>query len=148
MKISTYLFGFLLLLTALLYASEEQIREALDLANQGKKTEAIQKFQTLATENPNDPRIHLSLGLLYQSTDQDDQAIEQLEQADRLKPSPEASFALGHLYEAKLMTTKNPTYKEKAKAAWQTFLNLAPSQADHRRKVAEKHLRRLEGHDE
>ncbi len=114
----------------------------MDRANQGDSKGAIEELQSLESEMPGDPRIALSLGFLYQSTDQNDLAISELEKAVGLNPSWEAYYALGLLYEAKMVEGNSDSWMPKAEVAWQDFLKLAPH--DHlRRATGEKHLKSL-----
>src|SRR5688572_27954182 len=101
----------LLILTALLLAfptmsiaPENDFQEALSKVNRGEVQEAIRSFEALKQEMPNDSRLYLSLGLLYQSNGQLDEAIRELDRANSLSPSLEASFALALLYESKIIS--------------------------------------------
>lgn len=124
-------------------ASDEAYRQALEHANKGNVQQAIRELNKLKQESPKDDRVLLSLGLLYQSVDQVDLAIEELIRATTLFPSPEGFYALGLLYESKMLGTNPAVWKAKAVEAWEAFLKVSP--ADHPRKaVAQKHLERLQ----
>src|ERR1041385_3860152 len=69
--------------------TESALREALDKANHGQSQQAITELEVLKKSVPGDARVSLSLGLLYQSTDQYDQAIQELERSNGLSPNPQ-----------------------------------------------------------
>jgi cytochrome c-type biogenesis protein CcmH/NrfG len=121
---------------------EASLKEALDKANRGDNEEAIKELEQVKRSMPGDARVALSLGLLYQSTDRHDQAIQELEQANNLSPSFQASYALGLLYESKWVKTDDSSWKNKAVQAWENCLKLSPADGPHRDTV-NRHLQRL-----
>jgi tetratricopeptide (TPR) repeat protein len=131
-----------LLMIAPLAADDGALKEALDKANRGDQAEAIVDLEKLKTSNPSDGRIALSLGLLYQTTDQHDKAIAELERAKSLEPTLQGTYALGLLYESKWVQAEQDVWKQKAMATWEDYLRTA-ARDDSRRAVVEKHLEKL-----
>src|SRR5258706_9335912 len=128
-KIAYFLNTFFIVLifsTPILLATEEELQNALQKANQGDSNAAIEDLQKLELETPGDARIALSLGLLYQSTDQIDKAIAELEKAVGLRPTLEGYYALGLLYEAKGVQGDPARWNPKAQGAWEEYLKMCP----------------------
>ena len=130
-------------------AASPATAEAADLANAGRYEEAAARFSQAISEDPRNPRLHLSLGLVYQSLQRYEEAMRSLEAAARLAPSlPEAYYSLALLYEAvavdpgMLKSKPEPAaYWRKAKGAWSHYLRLAKDAAG--RETAQKHLQRV-----
>ncbi|MCG3205950.1 MAG: hypothetical protein KCHDKBKB_02676 [Elusimicrobia bacterium] len=137
------LFLFLALsLTVIGFAGDEALRSALEQANKGEVESAITELKKISEKNPGDARVHQSLGFLYQTNDQVNEAIQELEKAVSISPSPEALYSLGLLYESKWLSSNDNSWKSKAHSSWGRFLKEAPPNHP-RRSIAEKHLNKL-----
>ncbi len=74
---------------------------ARDLGMSGRVDEAIQAFSVLARDYPAEPIYFQNLGIAYGIKKDIDRAIENLEKAISLKPSPRSYFNIAQAYEAK-----------------------------------------------
>lgn len=138
------LFIVLFLWPFTIYASDvdDQLRSAIEKGNRGQIQEAIKDLRALKSQAPQDSRVRLSLGLMYQTAGFLDEAISELEGATFLSPTSEGYYALGLLYEAKLEKEGAPFWHDKAVHAWKSFLNVVPKQHP-LHSVGKKHLERL-----
>lgn len=124
---------------------EEMFTSAIRLSNQGRKEEAIRILQELSKQSPNDDRYLLSLGMVYRSLDQYENAVAAFERAVQIRPSEEGYYSLGLLYEGMATRADPPRQKDllaKARNAWSGFLRLNPSDTK-KREVAERHIKNL-----
>ncbi|OVE76796.1 hypothetical protein BVX98_04750 [bacterium F11] len=141
----TTLFVFIISLLGLnspIWSNDAALEQALAEANFGNPHVAIHKLEELISHGRGDARVYQSLGLLYQSSDQNEKAISALEKAVRLSPSQEALYALALLYEANMLHDERGGWERKAKRAWEQFLQYS-SPSHPQRSVAERHLNRL-----
>ncbi len=127
-------------------SNEAAFKQALEKANRGQSQQAIQELERLKGSMPRDARLSLSLGLLYQSTDQVDRAISELETAVSIESSVQGYYALGLLYESKWLKTEDAGMKMKAIGAWEQCLAKAPA-GDSHRSAAERHLQQLRNNE-
>lgn len=127
---------------------EENLKQAIQLSNQGRKEEAVQILQGLGVQNPSDDRVFLCLGLIYRSLQRYDDAIRAFERAVSIKASGEGYYSLGLLYEGKAIGDESGArhWVEKAKAAWTSFLRMNPADSK-KAEVAARHLKNLEDAD-
>lgn len=124
------------------WAQDDRLSRALHLANSGQADKAVAELNALKSSSPNDYRVYQSLGLIYQGQDKIDPAINELERAVSLKGTPEAWYALGLLYEAKMVSSSGVSgWSDKARNAWKQVVSLT-SPGESRRSVAERHLDR------
>lgn len=72
------------------------------LAEEGKAEEALPLYQKALAEQPDQPYLHYSLGILYQQLKKDDQAITQFEEAIKKGANdPNVYVAVGLAYKEK-----------------------------------------------
>jgi tetratricopeptide (TPR) repeat protein len=135
------LFTLFMAPSVFLLAAEADLQKAISLANSGQSTAALIEFEKLKTSMPNDARVYLSLGLLYQTINRSDDAIRELERAVSLAPSADGYYALGLLYESKMLNQPTGGWKEKAIDVWQKFAGPYGDAA--RKPTAERHLQNL-----
>jgi tetratricopeptide (TPR) repeat protein len=72
---------------------KKAISDGLNLAWEGKWTEALAAYHTALTEMPDDPTVHNHLGLAYLELDRLDEALEAYRFAHRLAPDDPAPLA-------------------------------------------------------
>jgi tetratricopeptide (TPR) repeat protein len=72
---------------------DKAISDGLNLAWEGKWTEALAAYHTALTEMPNDPAVHNHLGLAYLELDRLDEALEAYRFAHELAPDDPAPLA-------------------------------------------------------
>ncbi|MBI5242978.1 MAG: tetratricopeptide repeat protein [Elusimicrobia bacterium] len=118
--------------------------EAADLVNAGRFEEAVAKYKGAIAKDPDNPGLHLSLGLACQSLKRYPEAIASIEKAASLNPrSPEPYYSLGLLYEA---AGANPAVMNrqsllKAKRAWSKAAGLEKDPK--KLETAKQHLARI-----
>ncbi|MCS7301100.1 MAG: tetratricopeptide repeat protein, partial [Fimbriimonadales bacterium] len=91
--------SWLLMGVCVLSLSAQSVREAVNLANQGKTQEAIAAFEALYQRDENNPTVVNWLGYLYLKAGKYAEAVPMLEKATRLSPrNAEAWNNLGNAY--------------------------------------------------
>ena len=124
--------------------TEDALKEAIGLANQGQNQRAIDRLSALSKDNPGDVRILLSLGLVYKTVGNVEESISAFERSVAIKPSEEAYYSLGLLYEAMSVRTapSNKAWLNQALLSWQRLIDLKPADAN-KIKTAMRHMDRL-----
>jgi tetratricopeptide (TPR) repeat protein len=122
--------------TAPLYAADMNdrtliVRDAMQLAHQGKHDEAIARLQEFIrqTNDADTASVHLHLGFIYSRLDQYENALREFSRTVELDPiSPMAYYFMGMIYEAKAIGNNRVTIREmerKALEAWKKFVSCA-----------------------
>ena len=143
--------------------SETAIKDAMNLSNEGKYNEAIEKLQLIISQQSGVQGLsaHEHLGFIYFKTKQYPYAISEFEQSIAInKDAAMAYYYLGLIYEAKAINEKNlPTGHDLLKKAlqdWEEFLrssdlpgeitgshnNMGVTPAD-KQKFAKRHIRMI-----
>jgi Flp pilus assembly protein TadD len=93
---------------------------------QGRKKDAVEKFEAAITANPRDPASYLSLALLYERDTDYPNAMKVYERA--LRENPDFWFAGNNLAFLLAETSGQPAELEKAKALIKDAIKIQPNQ--------------------
>lgn len=145
-------------------SSETGLKDAMNLSNVGKFSEAIEKLQLLIKQQPDAQGLlaHEHLGFVYFKAKQYDNALNEFEQITRTNADSTISYYyLGLIYEARAIKNTDPgsskEEKRKALRSWEEFLRCSALPQDtteahknrimapaDRRKFAQRHIHMLE----
>ena len=100
--------------------SQSLYTQGRKLAEQGNYQTAVEKYQALVQQKPNEFRGWRELGVAFYNIDNIPKAIESFQSAEKIKGDPRSRLYLGLAYE-KLKDWEN------AKSAYNAALSLAPS---------------------
>lgn len=150
MKTTSKLLFLFMFSNTILFANppekEQKLKEAIALSNKGKYEDALSILKFLAGENSNDERLFLSMGFIYQTIGNTNDALSSFEKAVQIKPSENGYYSLGLLYEAKAiqeLNNKNSLQTlKKALASWNDFVNLN-SKDTKKVEVATRHIKNI-----
>jgi tetratricopeptide (TPR) repeat protein len=105
------------------------LREAMQLANDGKYTEAIDEIKLIIQRQPGteDIHAHLSLGLVYFKSKQYGHALDEFQKTISIrKETPMAYYFTGLIYEMNALgeidRTARNSLKMRALESWQNYL--------------------------
>jgi len=110
------------------YNTDNTYSEGVKLKNEQRYSEALNAFKNAIDKNPDNPDALFEAGWLCNELKDYDNAINYLQEAKQLKPSPNIYFELGYAYE-------NLGRKNEAKENYKISLELFPKYYD-----ADKHL--------
>lgn len=109
---------------------EQQCDQAMELKNQGRYEEAMERFKAILEADPSHGRAHLGLGLVYCFVGMFDESLEELKQA--VACAPDSVDA--HLNLAKTFAMLG-MYDE-AKVEFGVVLELHPGHAEAKKQLA------------
>lgn len=114
---------------------DERLKEALVLINEGKSEEAVGMLDKMIAEDPENPHVHLAMGIIHLEQQEFESAEESLKKSLELKPeSVFAYYMLALLYEKQKQSAQ-------AIVSWQKVLEL--SKDEDLKALAGKHLDQL-----
>lgn len=117
------------------------LREAVDMARNGKLSEAVTEINRIIASKPESENLQarLTLGMVYFRAKLNDNALAEFNKAVAIRiDNPMAYYFMGMIYEQKasgLPNGQSKEYKKKALEAWLNYLdstgktNMSPSEA-------------------
>jgi Tfp pilus assembly protein PilF len=108
-------------------AQDAALQQAMRHAKDGNYGLAVEELQQIIRQQPDDPRPHTSLGLVYFKTRELDNALAEFSKVTAIRAnSPMAFYFMAQIYEGKAVSETDAAatrqLKQKALDAWQSYL--------------------------